>query len=345
MRRISIIIISIYFFTSLESCQRDNITNPTISIIPSNTSKKAFTSINLVFPTKTMSSSSTYTYIPTVVGTFIGGGMGKMVFEYEAGVNAIIGVVDLKEPNKKIIIGDYLSANYPSWSSFYQRLYYYAKLNSENDNDLRIYSSNIDGSDIKPVNIPNNVEPIFITISPDGKQVLAWASSTVGKTSILYKGEFDGNSISNMKIFHEGGFPSWSPDGSKILFSLGYDMRTYNIYVENTDGTNKINLSAKTNSDVFAVYPIWSPDGKKIIYNTNRDNNPEIYEMNSDGSNPIKIYDKGCNPTYSPDGKLIAFTMGDNYCWGNIYIMNNDGTNVVKLINCLNNCRNPIWIS
>jgi TolB protein len=35
--------------------------------------------------------------------------------------------------------------------------------------------------------------------------------------------------------------------------------------------------------------PAWSPDGRKIAFQTRRDGNFEVYVMNADGSNPVRI--------------------------------------------------------
>jgi Tol biopolymer transport system component len=347
MGRMQIVLISIILSQLLLACQRDQNIHPTSSKIPSDTRKPTFTLTHSSSPSLTITPSLTNALIPSpsIITTSIGGGIGKFVFEYGAGIDVKIGVIDLLEPNNKLIIGDNMPANSPSWSPYYERLYFSAKLNNEKETEYKLYSSNIDGSDIKPVIVADDIKLKYIDISPDGTKVIAWILGKVNEPSILYKGEFDGNNIYNLTRLHDGGFPSFSPDGLKVIFSLGYDLYTYNIYVINLDGTKLTNLSAKTNADVFAVYPSWSPDGTKIVYYTDRDNNPAIYEINTDGSNLQILQDKGCNPKYSPDGKLIAFTTDGIYCWGNIYVMNNDGSNVVQLINCLDNCRNPIWIS
>jgi Tol biopolymer transport system component len=50
---------------------------------------------------------------------------------------------------------------------------------------------------------------------------------------------------------------------------------------------NVINL---TNSpDIFDGWPDWSPDGSKIAFTSVRDGNPDIYVMDADGSNVIRL--------------------------------------------------------
>jgi len=94
--------------------------------------------------------------------------------------------------------------------------------------------------------------------------------------------------------------------------------------------------------------PAWSPDGTQIAFVSDRKGNPDIFVMNSDGSqvkqltsNPFaELYSNFGNaadngPTWSPDSKRIAFISGrDNtlrsYVDTDIFIMDRDGHNVVK---------------
>lgn len=50
--------------------------------------------------------------------------------------------------------------------------------------------------------------------------------------------------------------PSWSPDGSKILFAAG-EFPNINIYTMNADGKDRQNISPNPG---FDYDPVWSPD-------------------------------------------------------------------------------------
>ena len=79
------------------------------------------------------------------------------------------------------------------------------------------------------------------------------------------------------------------------------------IYVMNLDGTHIERLTASDSGD---DYPAWSPDGKKIAFMSRREGNGEIYVMDADGDNPIRLTNNEFagdgQPAWSPDGNKIA---------------------------------------
>jgi len=91
--------------------------------------------------------------------------------------------------------------------------------------------------------------------------------------------------------------------------------------------------------------PAWSPDGSKIAFDSKRGDNLDIWVMNADGSNQIRLTETEAwdeSPAWSPDGSKIAFVsgLGDR---GNcdIWVMNADGSNQTRLISSY--CGGPGW--
>ncbi len=124
-------------------------------------------------------------------------------------------------------------------------------------------------------------------------------------------------------------FPSISPDGSRVVFTLS-DNGGQQIASVDMQGKNlkRLTDSAGTNTS-----PAFSPDGKQIAFASSRDGDFEIYVLDADGGN-VKRLTKSpgmdIRPAWSPDGKRIAFTSNrdGNY---EIYLMNADGSGVRRI--------------
>lgn len=66
---------------------------------------------------------------------------------------------------------------------------------------------------------------------------------------------------------------NWSPDGSKILYTIGGykpDSHGDHLWIINADGTNNMLISNEHNYKGFQCNPSWSPDTSKIAYVTFR---------------------------------------------------------------------------
>src|SRR5439155_366144 len=95
----------------------------------------------------------------------------------------------------------------------------------------------------------------------------------------------------------------------------------------------------------FAEFDVTCAPVTQLAFSSTVDGNPEIYVINADGSNPVRLTDAAAGnfrPAWSPDGTKIAFT-SDRDGSAEIYVMNADGSNPVRLTNDAAYDAEPAW--
>lgn len=82
-------------------------------------------------------------------------------------------------------------------------------------------------------------------------------------------------------------YPSFSPDGTQIIFSRNNHISLLTI------ATKAITDLMPSDSLRFNGYPVFSPNGKTIAFVSNRSNNMDIFTMDTNGKNIRNITDNG----------------------------------------------------
>jgi serine/threonine protein kinase/Tol biopolymer transport system component len=102
-----------------------------------------------------------------------------------------------------------------------------------------------------------------------------------------------------------GPLVSWTPDGRLVYAAKSGDRS--NLWVVNQDGTEPKQLTAFTNS--INTRPSVSPDGRYIAFVSDRAGARNIWRVDIDGSNPVRLTtgELDTYPTCSPDSRWVVY--------------------------------------
>lgn len=117
---------------------------------------------------------------------------------------------------------------------------------------------------------------------------------------------------SGVREIVDGAGPVWSPNGREIAFASPGSATSSHIFVIHPDGSGMRQLGSL---GIEAGLPAWSPNGRQLAFlggPANRSRN-FIYAVSENGRGVHRLTHVGADAfDWSPDGKLIAFSNGDN---------------------------------
>lgn len=150
------------------------------------------------------------------------------------------------------------------------------------------------------------------------------------------------------------GFPSWSPDGTQLVFSSSRSGNPFaaELYRVEADGGEPMPIETGL---PFAGYPAWSPDGGTIAFVGDDGNfSVGLYLVDAGGGTPRKLVELNGISTplsWSPDGTRIAYQATNNVQtgenemtgYGSIVVVEVDGgsSSVIRATPSNNNA--PAW--
>ena len=137
--------------------------------------------------------------------------------------------------------------------------------------------------------------------------------------------------------------PDFSPDYSQIVFCSDRAGGPQ-IYVMSSAGGQAKRISFTRSN--YCTSPAWSPKGDRIAFVCRGDGGFQLYTMGPDGSNPRQLTSGGDNedPTWSPDGRYIAFSSTQGKGAGtSIALIRDDGSNFRELTSSRLGDADPAW--
>ena len=144
----------------------------------------------------------------------------------------------------------------------------------------------------------------------------------------------DSGRWANWPRHEDYGMPSWSPDGSKLLFrgSAMEPAWNYEIFVatyaDEPYGVDPVNITNHAGADGA---PSWSPDGARLVFTRDGD----LATMNADGSGLAVLDDAQHvqSPAWSSDGSKLVYVcyIDEPEHRGEICVINSDGSGKTRL--------------
>ena len=159
----------------------------------------------------------------------------------------------------------------------------------------------------------------------------------------IYATSPDGSGAAQLthEVYPLGAFQaSWSPDRSKIAYTLGDNSTWSAVAVINADGSGRTLLTPEGGQ---AGRPVWSPDGTKILYSLGNG----LAVMNADGTGQTPL--PSANPPYSSavwslSGDRIYYVSRPASSSGffSLFVMNADGSSQAQVsttrVDLMTNC-------
>lgn len=208
------------------------------------------------------------------------------------------------------------------------------------ETQFHLWKMNADGSN--PVQLTHRgTWNDYPTLDTHGRKVLFNGNET--KRFQVYSMDTNGSDLKQLTNRPlDGQRPAVSYDGEDVIYYTSPGLFSLS-------GKSQVPLQltdTRKKTGGYDAEPAFSPDSRQIVFVSTRDGANDIYRMNRDGSQPVRLTDlQGVcsSPRFSPDGSRIVFASNHDGNW-QIWTMNADGTDLKRVTDGKFDCKAPFWI-
>ena len=140
---------------------------------------------------------------------------------------------------------------------------------------------------------------------------------------------FATHSDTAITLFRSCDYPSWAPDGQRLVCSCHSSRGEFSLLV----------LYPLTGMEYSiprpATQPAWSPDGTELVVSEPTQNGTVLFRLSVSGpASEVRLTQNtysNANPSWSPDGQQIAWDVQTSGRLNGIWVMERDGTHPRRL--------------